>query len=129
VVVAGAGVALAASFTHPFTVGADVVTAVPLAVVFVVMLVTIPARRERNESPTRTPTPSSAVRPGADRRWLWWSAPVLAVTGWEFYCYVSLPRVDHPTLSVLIDMLDGSTVGKFVAFVLWLALGWFLVKP
>jgi hypothetical protein len=121
--VVGAGVALVASFTHPFTVGADVVTAVPLAVVFVVTLVRLLARKERSESLD----PSAAVGPAADRGWLWWWAPVLAVTGWELYCYVSLPRVDHPTLSVLIDMLDSTGVGKFVAFVLWLSLGWFLV--
>jgi hypothetical protein len=30
-------------------------------------------------------------------------------------------------LSSLIDMLDASPGGKFVAFVLWLALGWYLV--
>ncbi len=121
--VAGAGVALVASFTHPFSVGADVVTAVPLAVVFAVMLVRLFARREGNESLD----PSGVAGSAADRRWLWWWTPVLAVTGWELYCYLSLPRVDHPTLSVLIDMLDRSAVGKFVAFVLWLALGWFLV--
>ena len=125
----GAGLAGAASFTRPFTLGADVVTAIPLAVVFVVMLVTILPLGKRNRRVDPGPAPSPAVGFAPSRRWLWWLAPLLAVTGWELYCYVSQPRVDHPTLSVLIDMLDGSHVGKFVAFVLWLALGWFLVRP
>ena len=125
--VTGAGVALVASFTRPFTVGADVVTAVPLAIVFVVTLVTIVPRGERDGGVD--PAPSPAIGPAPSRRWLWWLAPLFAVTGWELYCYVSLPRVDHPTLSSLIDMLDGTAVGKCVAFASWLALGWFLVKP
>jgi hypothetical protein len=109
--VTGAGLALAASLTRPFTVGADVVTAVPLTIVFVVTLITVVPRRKGDGGADPAP------------------APAFAVTGWELYCYVSLPRVDHPTLSALIDMLDGTHLGKFMAFVLWLALGWFLVRP
>jgi hypothetical protein len=36
--------------------------------------------------------------------------------------------VDHPTLSSLIDSLDGSRPGKAVTFVLWLALGILVVR-
>jgi hypothetical protein len=103
------------------------VTAVPLAVAFVLTVGTVVARGERHGGVEPASTP--AVASASSRGWLWWLAPVLVVTSWELYCYASLPRVDHPTLSVLIDMLDGTHVGKFVAFVLWLALGWFLVKP
>jgi hypothetical protein len=125
--VTGAGLALAASLTRPFTVGADVVTAVPLTIVFVVTLITVVPRRKGDGGADPAPAPASAPTPS--RGWLWWLAPIFAVTGWELYCYVSLPRVDHPTLSALIDMLDGTHLGKFMAFVLWLALGWFLVRP
>lgn len=121
VAVAGVIDAVAASTTHPFTLGADLVTAGPLIVVLVVTLLSIGSRdrHDAGHDTTRSKTKS--------RRWLWWLAPLLAVTGWELYCFFSLPRVDHPTLSALIDMLDATAVGKFVAFAAWLAFGWFLV--
>lgn len=67
------------------------------------------------------------LRHAMSRRWTLWMAPILAVTGWELYCFVSLPRVAHPTLSSLIDLLDATRPGKIVAVCSWLAVGWFLV--
>jgi hypothetical protein len=119
---AGLGYGVLASFTTPFTVGADVVTAIPLAVAVMVAW----WRRRR-------PGTSGSVLPGEiDRsgwsRWSYvWAVPLLAVTAWEIYCYTQLPRTEHPTLSALVDMLDSSRVGKIVAVALWLGLGFFLV--
>ncbi len=123
-----AGLAYAAlvSFTHPFTWAAEVVTAVPLVVVAAVTLRTRPPTGRRRGD---APTDAGAHRGrGPSRRVLVWMAPLLAITGWELYCFVSLPRVEHPTLSSLIDLLDATRPGKFVAAVAWLALGWFLVS-
>ena len=53
--------------------------------------------------------------------------PIAAAVAWELYCLFNLPRVEHPTLSALIDMLDSTRVGKVVAVVLWLLIGWALV--
>jgi hypothetical protein len=124
--VLGLGYAVVASFTRRFTWEADVVTAVPLAVA---VLVTVrssrrPGRRSGAEGPGRVATEDAATW---RRRGGLWAAPLLAVVGWELYCLVNLPRTAHPTLSSLIDMLDGTRVGKTVAFASWLALGWFLV--
>jgi hypothetical protein len=60
-------------------------------------------------------------------RWGVWIAPIAAITGWELYCLVNLPRAAHPTLSSLLDIVDASRLGKSVVYLLWLALGWILV--
>ena len=119
---AGLGYGLLASFTTPFTVGADVVTAVPLAVA--VMAAWWWRRR-----PFTSVTVVPAEIVGAEwSRWAFvWAVPLLAVTAWELYCYTQLPRHQHPTLSALIDMLDSTRAGKTVGIGAWLLLGWFLV--
>jgi hypothetical protein len=114
------GGAVVASSTRPFTTAADVVTAVPIAVAGGATVWWIGRGR-------RARTATAAARPPWTRRWVVW--PVLAgvVAAWEIACFVSLPREAHPTLSVLIDALDSTRVGKTAAFVAWLALGWWLV--
>lgn len=122
----GLAYALLVSFTHPFTWAADAVTAVALVVVAgVTVRASPPRRRRRGHEPAGT---HAHLREPPTRRALVWMAPLLAITGWELYCFVSLPRVEHPTLSSLIDLLDSTRPGKFAAIVLWLALGWFLVS-
>ena len=119
---AGLALAVGASFTRPFTLAADVVTAVALAIAVGVTTRTI--RHDRHEGP-------AAARVTADRpRWTRWGALWLvllgAVVAWELYCYTQLPRQQHPTLSALIETLDSTRLGKTVAFAAWLCLGWFL---
>jgi len=129
-VVAGAvavlGYAVLVALTHPFTWVADVATAVPVAVVAAVTIRSdLRAGRSRGARPEGVDG-RRGRRLG--RRWRVWMAPILVVTGWELYCLVSLPRVEHPTLSSLIDLLDATRPGKTVAVVAWLGLGWFLVS-
>jgi hypothetical protein len=121
---AGVAYAVAASYTRPFTLAADALTAIPLAVAVVVM-----AARMRGAGP------SDVIPSGRDRepstgstRWsrLWAIAAAVAVS-WELYCFLSAPRSEHPTLSTLIDLLDSTRIGKITGFALWLALGWYLV--
>jgi hypothetical protein len=123
-VVALAGIAYAAgaSFTHPFTVAADVVTAVALGAAVALTVRTISRDREA----LTVDRASGRAVIGWSRWWVIWIAPVAAVCAWELYCFVHLPRGQHPTLSALIDMLDSTRVGKTVAFASWLALGWLL---
>jgi hypothetical protein len=124
-VVVGLALAAAASFTRPFTGGADAVTAVPLAVAAVAV-----ATRRRSAGRAGPvgcaggPTPPMAP---LSRWWLAWGIMAAAVAGWELACYLSAPRRQHPTLSTLIDLLDSSHAGKVVAFALWLLLGCCLV--
>jgi hypothetical protein len=127
--VTAVGVALAvwASFTHPFTVGADLVTAIPLGIGVVVLVRRLRTDR-RPASVLRADGATARLAPL--NRWaLVWIGLLVTVVGWELYCYLSAPRAQHPTLSALIDMLDASPGGKFVAFLLWLALGWYLLVP
>jgi hypothetical protein len=120
--VAGVAYALAASFSHPFTLTADVITAVPLAAV---LALTVWSFGRGRADPNVTA--GLAARHARWSRWsLVWLAGVGAAAAWELYCYANLPREQHPTLSVLIDLLDSTRVGKTVAFGSWLALGWFL---
>jgi len=122
---AGLAYAVLLSFTHPFTWAADLVTAVPLAAVAAATIrAGRGARRPRLDDSSGT---GADRRPGWGRRWWVWIVPLLATTGWELYCLVSLPRLEHPTLSSLIDLLDSSRPGKIAAGASWLALGWFLV--
>jgi len=117
--------AVLASFTRPFTGGADVVTAVPLVVA---VLVTARSTWELRRSHEREPAVGEIdAAPRRKRRGIVWTAPILAGAGWELYCFVNLPRAAHPTLSSLLDILDATRAGKAVAFASWLVLGWFLV--
>jgi len=117
---------LLASRTHPFTGGADVVTAVPLVLAAVLV-----ARRARPAGAVDTGVVDGRTERqprmlGIDAAFAW-VAPIAAVTAWELYCLFTLPRAVHPTLSSLLDMLDAHPVGKALAFALWLVLGWLLV--
>jgi hypothetical protein len=122
----GLGYALLASFTRPFTWGADVATAVPLVLAVVVTARTTSGAGRRSKERRPAVGENQVVLQRA-RAGIVWVVPVLAVTGWELYCYGNLPRATHPTLSSLIDMLDATRTGKIVAFASWLVLGWFLV--
>jgi hypothetical protein len=121
---AGLAYGVGASFTRPFTGPADVVTAVPLVIVLAIMGRSL-YRRRRSESDH--PAPAADARSRWSRWSFVWLMLVLAIAAWELYCFVNLPRARHPTLSALIDTLDSTRTGKVVAFVAWLALGWFLV--
>lgn len=114
-----------ASFTRPFTWPADVVTAVAMVVVGVAAAVrTRKAKRTDAVASVRLDT-DRVVASG--RRLLIPATVIVAVAGWELFCYLSAPRAAHPTLSTLLDLLDATRSGKAVAFALWLALGWYLV--
>jgi len=123
-VIVGLGYSVLASFTHPFTLNADLVTAA--AVVAGALATTWQIRRRST---------AARVRPdggdGTRARWtplsLVWVALAAAVTGWELFCFLSQPRTRYPTLSALLDSLDSTRVGKAVAFGAWLALGFLLV--
>ncbi len=123
-VTAGLAYAVLASFTRPFTWAANVVIAIALVVAAVV---TIGVVSDPGRSAMKRPADEADRQHPMNRRWTPWMAPILAITGWELYCFVSLPRVAHPTLSSLIDLLDATRPGKIVAVCSWLALGWFLV--
>ncbi len=112
-----------ASLTHPFTDGADIVTALPIAVALAAMLV-----RMRSSWRPAPVVDADGPGPTPNRLWLAWATAAALVAGWEVYCYTAGPRSQHPTLSSLADGLDSSHAGKALAFALWLALGWYLLR-
>jgi hypothetical protein len=123
-VVLGLAAAVLASFTSPFTLGAEGITALALSAGLAALVLRLRSvRRSRGTDRSE----NEVVPPEPLNRWaLVWLGLVVATVGWELYCYVNTPRSAHPTMSGLIDMLDARPIGKFVAFSLWLALGWVL---
>jgi hypothetical protein len=124
-VILGLAAAVLASFTSPFTLGAEAITALPLCAGLAALVLRLrPARRSGGiDRPDHEVAPPEPLH-----RWaLVWLGLVVATVGWELYSYLNTPRSAHPTMSGLIDMLDARPIGKFVAFSLWLALGWVLI--
>jgi hypothetical protein len=121
-VVAALAYAGLASCTRPFTIGADLVVAAPLAVAVVAMVV-----RSRSPGIRAVDQPGRAPRrsPGS----VAWAVLAAAALGWELFCFTSEPRNAHPTLSSLMDMADATRWGKVLLFAAWMALGWYLVLP
>ena len=125
VLIVGVALAVLASFTTAFTVPADLVVGagfVALAAVLMVQVWWSPPPTVLARQPT--------VGPGPRRwsAWLLWIVPVAAIVGFELFNYTRLPRHAHPTLSSLLDSLTASHPGHAVAFLAWLALGWYLVR-
>ena len=126
VLLAGVAYAVVASFTKPFTIGADVLTAVPIGLAAVVFGVRMRWPRRFRSVATGDPTePEASIN-----RWSWvWLAMAGLVLAWELFVYSQAPRHLHPTLSSLIDTVNAGHLGKTVMFGLWLLLGcYFLLQ-
>jgi hypothetical protein len=117
----GAGYALVVAATTPFTLAADVATAVPLAACAVAAAVRWPRRP--------TPLPPLGGGTGPRHPYLPWVAVVVALVGWEFFNYLAPgSRADHPTLSSMVDAVNRFYGLKAAVVLAWLALGWMLVR-
>lgn len=122
--VVAAGVLLyaaAASLTAPLTAAAAAAVLVPSAVSLVLAL--------------RLPTaPDRQVTGGRlSRTVLAWAAVVALTAIWDLVAWLQQPAYDvaspeHPTVSVLLDPLTGSTVPRFLLWCLWLYIGYRLVR-
>ena len=85
---------------RPFTIGEEVMVAIPALVVFAAAW-----------RPTRPPPPVRSSRASVA---LWLGLVILAV-GWELFAFFSSPRDDHPTLSVITDEIMSVHAGRAVA--------------
>ncbi|WP_435592041.1 hypothetical protein [Nocardia sp. bgisy118] len=79
-------------------------------------------------SPTSAEPKDAAVRRGTAV----WSALLLAAAGWEAYAFVrqpdwTKPSDQHPTLSTLLDPALEQGPLRFAGWLIWLAVGWWLV--
>lgn len=70
--------------------------------------------------------------PAADHRWApgaWlWAVLGGAMTVWELQAFVQHPRDDHPTLSSLSNEILHTSASRFLALMVWLALGVWLAR-
>ncbi len=118
--VVGAGYALGAATTTPFSLAANVVTAIPLLAVVVAAVVRWPARPR----PLVLPPPERSSHPYRP-----WAALVAAVVAWELVMYLAPgSRGAHPTLSSMIDAANRQYPAKAAIFFAWLYLGAAIVR-
>jgi hypothetical protein len=112
-----AAYALGAAATTPFTVPADVLTALPIALMTVLVVVRWPGR------PRPRPVP-----PGT-HPYLPWACFVVVVAAWELANYLATGlRATHPTLSSMADAVDRHYLLKALVFFGWLGLGAAVVR-
>jgi hypothetical protein len=79
------------------------------------------------------PRPSVEVPPIHASGAAAWVAVFVLLALWELSALLLQPALTidspaHPTISVLLDPVLGSHLGRSVGFAVWLALGWFLVR-
>lgn len=119
-----------ASRTKPFTISADIYTAIPIAFASLAVSWQLFGSRTKRlgalehlaSRKGREPTPVSArgVAP--------WILLVGIAIGWELFSYFSGPRSEHPTLSSLYNVAAGLSWIKASFFALWVLLGAYLLK-
>jgi hypothetical protein len=115
----GAALAAAGAATRPFSWSATVLVVVP------VVMVSVLACRVRPEQIPRT----ARLRRGAAV----WSTLLVTASVWEVYAFARQPdwtrsSHEHPTLSTLLDPALEQWPLRFVGWLVWLAVGWWLVS-
>jgi hypothetical protein len=154
VLVGAVALAAVAAFTHPFTLRADVVVAIPLVAMLVAQIAfAVRARHRRSASGSSAivtggqaiPDGGQAIPGGGQaipgggqaipadgplpfRRFIPWLVMFVVVVSFELFAYFEQPRQAHPTLSSLSDDLTRWQVGKAALFLAWLALGWLFLR-
>jgi hypothetical protein len=117
---AGAAYALGAAATRAFTLPADVLTALPIVVMAILVVVRWPLRPRR----LQVPAPARAGHPFRP-----WVVLFAVVALWELYEYLARgSRGDHPTFSSMTDAVDRTYILKALVFFGWLCLGWCIVR-
>ena len=116
----GAGYALAAATTSPFSWQADLLTAIPIGVLAVAAVMRWPARpRVRVAEPA-----AHATHP-----YRAWVVLLAVVAAWEIVQYAAPgSRALHPTLSSMADAVDRSELRKAAVFFVWMWLGVAIVR-
>ncbi|WP_157110592.1 hypothetical protein [Nocardia anaemiae] len=117
--VLGVGLAVGGAATRPFSWSATVLVLLPVVVVSVV------AFRVRSVQIPRT----ARLRRGVAV----WSTLLVIGAAWEMYAFVRQPdwlRPSdlHPTLSTLLDPALEQWPLRFAGWLVWLAVGWWLVS-
>jgi hypothetical protein len=103
---------------RPFTLPMEIAVSIPIVVALVLALWRR-APRTVDAGPTRTWRIGYAI----------WAGLFALAAAWELIAYFSLPRYDHPTLSIITDSIMSTHRGRALIFALWLALGWLFFAP
>jgi hypothetical protein len=116
---AGLGIATLGAFTRPFGWAAIALIAGVAAIVLVAAV--------------RRPTDPTPASPRLRNGLLLWSPLALAVAGWEVFVRSrqanwDVPDPSHPTLSTLLDPALEHGPGRWVGWLVWLAIGWWLLR-
>ena len=116
------------AYTTPFTVGADVAVAVPIAAAATLLVRSL-------LRPTRTRADHARGTGGGDTGTLSfanlapWLVVGVALVAWETLMFVGAPRSAHPTASSLYDTAARWHGAKAAIAWVWLAVGWLIVRP
>jgi hypothetical protein len=114
--VAGVAYALGAAATTPFTVAADVMTGIPIALLGVLAIARWPLRPEPVLVPGRHPYRE-------------WAVLGVAILVWEVVVYTARgSRAAHPTFSSMVDAVDRYYLLKAVLFFAWLCVCAFVAQ-
>ncbi len=118
-VVCGVLLAAGGASTRPFSAAAATWVLVTVVVISVLAI---------RRNPTRSPG-----TPRVRRGLALWSPLLLAFAAWEAYAYVRQPdwmhpSDEHPTLSTLLDPGLEQLPLRFVGWLIWLGVGWWLVS-
>lgn len=113
--------AVAGSLTSPLSMASLVAVVVPVAEATAWTLARPP--RPRPQPPRR------ALR----RTAIAWAAMVVLAGTWELVAWLRQPAYNvastqHPTISVLLDPVTQAQPGRLLAWAVWLAVGWWLVR-
>jgi hypothetical protein len=134
----GAGYAWVATSTRPFTVPAEVVTTIPLA-----LLLLVGVLQPRLKTPLLRragPRGLDSDRRRSDKKarftlGLWiWGALIALISLWEVgnlfagMQVVGGRRYDHPTLSFFLDSITQHHVTNAGLFLVWLIFGFYLLR-
>jgi len=122
--------AFGAAATTPFSVAADVVTAVPILLLAVAAVVCWPLHPHASPPPADGVADAGAA--GADARshpFRPWVAITAVVVAWELVEYLAPgSRGAHPTLSSMADAVDRIFVCKALVFFAWIWLCILIVR-
>jgi hypothetical protein len=113
-------VAWLGSRTAPLTVAALVAVLIPVLMATVWTLANPPSSAAMETDPG-----TSAFA---------WSSILLVAVGWELAAWLRQPAYnvsvpDDPTLSVLLDSVTETRPGRFIAWTVWLWIGWRFIRP
>lgn len=120
---AALGYSLIAATTTPFTLPADVLTALAIVAMAVGVAVRWPWRPRRARA-----RQSIEAASGPGHPYLPWCLFVVLLVAWELFNYlVHGTRAEHPTFSSITDAIDRFYLLKTLLFLAWLYLGWAVI--